>query len=831
MGRVFVLVAGATLLAGQVSWSRISTAVVGSTLGSASLTLSAAMAGLGLGALLAGSLRHPRRALAAVVPLCSLILAVTPWLLLQAGRVEGSSSARRILAAAILAAAHFPFGMILPCVAAGRNRPSGDLYALSAFGGVAGALGLAELLAPRWALDDLGLVLGATLIAGAPLLFTRSGPIQAAASGRPSGRTLLLVFALGLLGLAAETLWLQLLGFYRESNARTTAFVTACTVGGLALGSALAGRRSGSLVGALAGSAASLAAAAVCSPLVLDGGWGVAALVIALPATGSGAAFTRVLNREGSPGFLLAANTAGSALGPLLLWAAAPSLSWPAQILLFVACGYGLLTCVVAFRRSVIAAVAILAVGGIALIPSTPPPAAYRLGPTDFAATVMPFAASGLDSTVAVTRDTRTGVDILWIDRGFQGDTSVLGQRIPTLLGRVPCELLGRPPGRTMAIGLGTGLTLAAMARVGAERIEVAELSRGVIEANRTVLADVNGHVLERTNVRVGHEDGRALLLDATEPFDLIVTDMIFPTVVGAGNLFSREFYALARRRLAADGVFVHWLPCFLLSPEDLSSIAAAFLESFPEATAWIGYIGPERLILGLAGGAPPATFDRFALGPAELRRLAGSASPIRDADPRLESRSNRDSASFGRENLRRILEGLRSADLGGDERRERARRGWLLLGEAGLADGDALELYREAARISPDPEDAEFQIRTLAYERQLELAGRAADRGDEDAALRHLRQAASNPLFGGGNLGLAKLLAARGHLKSAVEQCEQAARKNRRSADAQITLAWLASAAGDEGRAREAFGAACRLRPDLPPFYEELGRRLGERK
>src|SRR6185436_4455690 len=100
MGRVFVLVAGATLLAGQVSWSRISTAVVGSTLGSASLTLSAAMAGLGLGALLAGSLRHPRRALAAVVPLCSLILAVTPWLLLQAGRVEGSSSARRILAAA-----------------------------------------------------------------------------------------------------------------------------------------------------------------------------------------------------------------------------------------------------------------------------------------------------------------------------------------------------------------------------------------------------------------------------------------------------------------------------------------------------------------------------------------------------------------------------------------------------------------------------------------------------------------------------------------------------------------------------------------------------------
>src|SRR5262245_40201921 len=155
-GRAFVLLSGATLLAGQVSWSRIATAVVGSTLASASLTLSAAMAGLGLGALLAARFRRPRPALAVIVPLCATFLAVTPWLILQAGRIEGSPSARRFLVAAILAVAHVPFGMILPCVAAGRR--GADLYALSALGGVAGALGLAELLAPRWALDDLGLL-------------------------------------------------------------------------------------------------------------------------------------------------------------------------------------------------------------------------------------------------------------------------------------------------------------------------------------------------------------------------------------------------------------------------------------------------------------------------------------------------------------------------------------------------------------------------------------------------------------------------------------------------------------------------------------------------
>src|SRR5678809_1091259 len=106
MDRLFVFVAGATLLAGQVSWSRISTAVVGSTLASSSLTLAAAMTGLGLGALLAGRLSRPRRMLSVVVPLCSTLLAITPEVLLQVGRVEGSPGVRRLLVAAILALAH-----------------------------------------------------------------------------------------------------------------------------------------------------------------------------------------------------------------------------------------------------------------------------------------------------------------------------------------------------------------------------------------------------------------------------------------------------------------------------------------------------------------------------------------------------------------------------------------------------------------------------------------------------------------------------------------------------------------------------------------------------
>src|SRR5262249_7219755 len=159
----------------------------------------------------------------------------------------------------------------------------------------------------------------------------------------------------------------------------------------------------------------------------------------------------------------------------------------------------------------------------------------------------------------------------------------------------------------------------------------------------------------------------------------------------------------------------------FLLAPEDLRSTIAAFLESFPEGSAWIGYMEPRRFVLGLVGGSvasplPLPVRGRYALGPSELRVLAAGESPIRDADPKLEIRSNRraDEGAFGRENLSRVLGSMRSsAVLPGAET---AREGWRRLAEAGLAameDGEgsdrALLLYREAVRASPDVEDAAF--------------------------------------------------------------------------------------------------------------------------
>jgi len=632
MDRLFILVAGAALLAGQVSWSRLATVPLGGSFASGMITLSAAMAGLGLGSYFSGRAR-----IRLLVPVCAAILALAPTLIL---------TLPRSLTAAFLLLAHAPFGMVLPCVAGRRPASS---YALSALGGVLGAMGLSEILAPNWGYDTIGLLLAAAiLLTGLPVAIS-SRSDAAPTEPRPAPRRdLALAALLGFLGLLAESLWLQLFGFYWEANAETFGLVIAASIGGVSLGSAF-GRRVPLWLGA-----GGLALAAMLSPIALQAftfaeRLVVTALLVGLPAAGVGATFARLLSRDSFP-LLAAANAAGAAAAPLLLGLTSTWVGWPARALVGVACGYGLL----AGRKPW----ALIGIVAVALMPGLPPTEAYLDG------TGIPFARTGVESTVAVTRDARSGVDILWIDRGFQGDTSPLGRRIPAALGTLPGELLGRTPRRALAIGLGMGVTLS---RISAESLEVAELSRGVIEANRTLLADVNGRVLERPGLTVHHADGRRVLADAPDPYDLIVVDMMFPTVAGAGNLYSREFYALARRRLTDDGLFVHWLPGFLLAPEDLAAIAAAFLESFPEGSAWIGYADPERLVLGLAGGRTAGSDrSRLLLSAAQLRRLAGEAAPLRDADPRLEIRSNRrGETGFGRANLQRLLELAEGSVLG----------------------------------------------------------------------------------------------------------------------------------------------------------------------
>jgi hypothetical protein len=497
------------------------------------------------------------------------------------------------------------------------------------------------------------------------------------------------------------------------------------------------------------------------------------------------------------------------------------------QGLCALAAGYALLAAAAGPRRRAWSAALAAGAAALAFVPSGP--TAHDFGvpegapaASDLDARVLPYVRPGLGATVAVTRDTALGIDMLWIDRGHQGDTTTPGRRLYERLGSLPGRLAERTPGRTLMIGLGTGISLGALAESGAGPVDVAELVDGVIHANRTVLADANGRVLERPGVRVLHADGRTVLADAAAPYDLIVANMVFPSVSGATSLFSREFYALSRRRLAADGVFVQWISCLQFGPDELRSVAAAFRTAFPDGTACVGVLGVERIVLGLVGGrireGAPIALDARA-----LERLAAGAAPVRDADPRIEHRTSR--LQPDGESAAAMLGWLADALPDGSAWAQVAR-GSLL--ERDGHDDAAAGAYEEASRRLPGGTDAAFRLDALAHRRHLKDAGIAARRGDVDATLGHLRRAAGHPDFVQGDLGLAETLIWLGRPREALEELQRAGAKAPRAADIHAKIAMLAVELGEGPRARSALETALALRDDRPPLYLRLQARLG---
>ena len=65
---------------------------------------------------------------------------------------------------------------------------------------------------------------------------------------------------------------------------------------------------------------------------------------------------------------------------------------------------------------------------------------------------------------------------------------------------------------------------------------------------------------LDDPRVRLELNDGRNLLLVATEPYDLVTIELTSVWFAGAASLYSREFYELVRARLAPGGVLQQWV-------------------------------------------------------------------------------------------------------------------------------------------------------------------------------------------------------------------------------------------------------------------------------
>jgi spermidine synthase len=230
----------------------------------------------------------------------------------------------------------------------------------------------------------------------------------------------------------------------------------------------------------------------------------------------------------------------------------------------------------IARRRPLAAGAAVLAAGVFVMwAAEVPSPTAF---PRYTAGRPMLFHDEGVQTTVTVFGGRATGDRVMYIDSHHQANDSPAMVFIHRRIGLLPAVLHPQPR-RALVVGLGGGATAGALSLYPGIRVDVVELSQGVI-GGAAHFAHVNFNVLERPNVTMRVDDGRNHLLRTREPYDVITADAIIPTNAGANNLYSAEYFRLVRSALAPGGLALHWNGASGAVEQGL--ILRAFLEAFP---------------------------------------------------------------------------------------------------------------------------------------------------------------------------------------------------------------------------------------------------------
>jgi predicted membrane-bound spermidine synthase len=153
-------------------------------------------------------------------------------------------------------------------------------------------------------------------------------------------------------------------------------------------------------------------------------------------------------------------------------------------------------------------------------------------------------------------------------------------------------------PRRAFVVGLGTGCTSGALARIDTmEAVTTAEIEPRIIEVARRC-APVNFDVLNNPKARTVLDDAREVLLCATETYDLIVSEPSNPHRAGVSSLFTQEFYRVVANRLASDGIFTQWVQSYSINAKTFAGIYATLFTVFPHIETWETRNGGDVLLL-----------------------------------------------------------------------------------------------------------------------------------------------------------------------------------------------------------------------------------------
>ncbi len=612
-------VSGLTGVAYEVLWAKMISIQFGANIFGVVFTVTAFMAGLGIGSLagMRWKARDPVLTFSLLEAGVAIYALFLPSMLhVATSDIEMLSSRLDLVGWYGLQGAVSIAFLMLPAMAMGASFPMvlkageasgiqvGTLYGINTAGAALGALlplGLLPELGWVWALRLVAMI-GLMVGIGAFLLSRniRESWIGQNAAGFPKTWAMLPYAGIGACSLMLQVGWTRLYSLVLLRTEYVLAVILAVFLAGMGLGSLLSRRRSGEiLLSVLPVLAAGFAIGSLwLYPSYSD--WversrfstlsgalfreGALLSLITLPVTFALGAWLPLLSAKykAAGEWLYGINSLGAAFGAMVGGFVLIPMVGTSGTIVIAALGLAIFGLMLGGRRVAWAALPLMIAFSYPVFVF---PQVSKLLPLEQAGSRDLYRYEDALAITHVVQDEH-GEDLLLTDLQRM-DASTDPTAVVVQMNQARLPLLLHPGAHSILfLGLGTGISAAgSLPYPGLERTAV-ELSQGAINASRKWFAGSNLGVMDRMDVR--RDDARHYLTATNRKFDVIVGDLFHPDLTGVGALLSVEEFAHAREKLTDNGIFVQWIALNQFDPESLRAVLRSFQSVFPNAVLFI---------------------------------------------------------------------------------------------------------------------------------------------------------------------------------------------------------------------------------------------------
>ncbi|HXX51966.1 MAG TPA: fused MFS/spermidine synthase, partial [Xanthobacteraceae bacterium] len=184
------------------------------------------------------------------------------------------------------------------------------------------------------------------------------------------------------------------------------------------------------------------------------------------------------------------------------------------------------------------------------------------------------------------------------------------GRRYMAALGHYPLLLHTGPSDTAAVICIGTGTTVGAVTtHEELQSIYAVDLAPTVFDFAR-YFVPINKRFYANPKVHKVVADGRHYLLSTENTFDVITLEPPPPHDAGIVNLYTEEFYALAKQRMRHGAILAQWVPLDIGRGVLPKMILKAMLAQFKHVSLWL----PDRMEGVAIASDEPLQIDRDVL-------------------------------------------------------------------------------------------------------------------------------------------------------------------------------------------------------------------------